>query len=157
MTTPLPAARPSAFSTTGKPNSPARHGIERLVERLAGAETRRRHAVARHERLRERLARFQAGRSGGRAEQQPPVGRESIGDAQAQRQLRTDHGEVDLLTLGERERGVGIGWIDRDDAREPGDAGVPGRGHDFADVAIGGKPGDQRVLARAAAENKNSH
>ena len=53
---------------------------------------------------------------------------------------------------------VGIGEIDRRRSRASArDSGVPGRAHDLADVAIGGKPGDQRVLARAAAENQNSH
>ena len=122
------------------------------------AKARGRHAVARHERLRERLARLEPRRGRGRTEQQPAVGREAIGDAEAQRQLGADDGEVDLLALGERERGrrdrsrsTGSG------AREPGDSGIAGRGDDLADVALGGQPGDQRVLARAAADNENSH
>ena len=83
---------------------------------------------------------------------------ESIGDAEAQRQLRTDDGEVDLLALGERERarrdremstGNGPG--------ERGDAGIARGADELADVAIGGEPGDERVLARAAADDENSH
>ena len=35
--------------------------------------------------------------------------------------------------------------------------GLPGAHDDLADVAIGGETRDQRVLARAAAENENSH
>ena len=113
--------------------------------------------MPRHECLREGLAGFQPGRSGRRSEEQPAVGRESIRDPQAQRELRTDDGQVDLLAIRERKRGVGIGWIDRHDAGEPGNSGVPGRGDDFTDVPIGGQPGDQRVFARAAAEDENSH
>ena len=104
ITTPLPAARPSAFSTTGKPKSPDRTDAQRVVERLAGAKARGRHAVARHERLRERLARFEPRRGRRRTEEQPACRREAIGDAEAQRQLGPDDGEVDLLAIGERER-----------------------------------------------------
>ena len=35
--------------------------------------------------------------------------------------------------------------------------GLPGAHDELADVAIGEQPGDQRVLARAAAEDENSH
>ena len=38
-----------------------------------------------------------------------------------------------------------------------GNPGIPRGAHQLADVAVGGKPGDQRVLARAAAEDQNSH
>ena len=134
------------------------HRRERLVERLARAEARRRHVVPRHERLRECLARFEPRGRGGRSEEQPAFGRESIGDAEAQRQLGTDDGEVDLLAIGERQSAR----RDRRDRRTPMRAsraipGISGRGDDLADVAIGGETGDQRVLARAAAENENSH
>ena len=35
--------------------------------------------------------------------------------------------------------------------------GFPGAADQFADVPIDGQPGHQRVLARAAAEDENSH
>ena len=38
-----------------------------------------------------------------------------------------------------------------------GDSGVAGRADDVGHAGFGGKPGDQRVLARAAADDKNSH
>ena len=43
---------------------------------------------------------------------EPAVRGEAIGDAEAQRQFRTDDGEVDLLAVGERSSGVGVGEID---------------------------------------------
>ena len=52
---------------------------------------------------------------------------------------------------------VRIGEIDGSGARERARSRVPGRADDLADVAIGGEPRDERVLARAAAENQNSH
>ena len=64
ITTPLPAASPSALSTTGKPKSPDRT-TPAPRRAIARPETRRRHTVALHERFRERLARFEPrGRSG---------------------------------------------------------------------------------------------
>ena len=61
----------------------------------------------------------------GRPEQQPAVGGEAIGDAEAQRQLGADDGEVDLLALGEREQRR-RGRRGRRDACAPG-----GRCRDF--------------------------
>jgi len=54
---------------------------------LARHETRRRYVVARHERLRERLARLEPGGGGRRAKQQAPLSRKVIGDAEAERHL----------------------------------------------------------------------
>ena len=84
--------------------------------------------VPRHERLRERLARFEACGGRGRTEEQPSVCREAIGDAKAQRQLGTDDGEVDLFAIGERERPPStIVEIDRDAcARARAIPGFPG-------------------------------
>ena len=114
--------------------------------------------MARHERFRERLARFEPRGRGGRSEEQPAVVGEAIGDAEAQRQLGADDGEVDLLAFGERSerrrgRSESIGTV----RARRGDPGISGRADDVADVAVARQPGDQRVLARAAADDQNSH
>ena len=84
-------------------------------------------------------------------------GGESIGNAQTQRELRPDNGEVDLFSFSERPRGFRVGQVDRHGAGKLGHTRVSGGGDDLADVAFRGQPGDQCVLARAAAENENSH
>ena len=95
--------------------------IERVVERLADTEARGRDAVTRHERLCERLARFEARGRGHRAEQQAAVVGEAIGNAQTQRELGSDDGEVDLFAFSERARGFRIGQVDRHGAGQLGD------------------------------------
>ena len=63
-----------------------------------------------------------------------------------------------VLALGQRERGRRR--RSRSTATVAASRAIPGfpaRDHDLGDVALGGKPGDQRVLARAAADDENSH
>ena len=125
---------------------------------VAGAEARGRHAVPRHERLRERLARSRAARP-------PAVGPNSSRPAAAKRSatptLSGSSGPTTVRSICSRSASAssasGRRDVDGDGAGQGGDARVPGRGHNLGDVAIGGQPGDQRVLARAAAENENSH
>ena len=47
--------------------------------------------------------------------------------------------------------------VGRNGSGEARDAGIPGRADELADVAVGGESGDERVLARAAADDENSH
>ena len=93
-----------------------------------------------------------------RTEQQPAVGGESIGDAEARaaasgpttvRSICSRSASASSASRSARSIGDGRG--------ERGDPGISGRADDVADVAIGGQPGDQRVLARAAADDENSH
>jgi hypothetical protein len=84
-------------------------------------------------------------------------GCEPIDDSGAQRQLGPDYGEIDGFSIDQRQQAVEIRWIDRAHARKPGDAGIAGGAQQLADVAIARKPGDQRVLARAAADDENPH
>jgi hypothetical protein len=90
-------------------------------------------------------------------EQQPAIVVEQIGEPEAQRQFGTDDGEVDLLAFGERADGVEVGEVDRKSAGQLGNTWISWCGDDFAHIALGGEAGDQRVLARAAAEDQNSH
>src|SRR5439155_5062393 len=130
---------------------------ERGVRRLARAEARGRHRVARHERFRERLARLEARRRGARPEEQPAVARKAIGDAEAQRQLRADEREIDLLAFGQRGERGDVADIDRRRARETRNSGGARRGQALAGIAGGGKPRNERGLARAAADGENPH
>ena len=99
ITTPLPAARPSAFNTTGIAELARRDRVERRVRGIADAEARRRHAVPRHEVLRERLARFERRGGLGRTDDRAPRGREQVDDAEAERQLGSDDGEIHRFAL----------------------------------------------------------
>jgi hypothetical protein len=107
--------------------------------------------------FREGLAGFQLCRSSGWSEQQSAVVRETIGDSQAEREFRSDDGEIDLFAFSERAGGLGIGQVDRHGAGQPGDAGISRRSQDVAAISLRCQPGDECVLARAAAEDQNSH
>src|SRR5262249_10153726 len=103
------------------------------------------------------VARVEAGGSSRRAEQQPALGSKPIGDPETQRELRSDDGEIDLLAIGERDHGVDVRGIDWNRARKATNSGIARGGDELADVAVAGQAGHERVLARAATENKNSH
>jgi hypothetical protein len=66
-------------------------------------------------------------------------------------------GEIDLLAVSESQGGVRVGEIDGRRAGELGNTGIPGRDQKFTDITFGSQPGDERVLARTAAENEKSH
>ena len=86
-----------------------------------------------------------------------PSRRKPIGDAEAQRQLRSDDGEVDLLARGKLQETRGVGKVSVHGAAERRHAGISGSADDLAPLALGKQAGSQRVLARTAAENQNSH
>ena len=133
------------------------HRRERLVDRIARAKARRRHAVTGHEGFRERLARFETCGGGGRPEKQPAFRREPIGDPATEGQFGTDDGQVDLLAIRQRQDAVQVARIDGNGPGETCDARVPGNDQELADIAISVEPGDERMLAPAAADYENSH
>ena len=115
-----------------------------------------RHAVPGHERLGEGLAGFEACRRGRRAEQKPSVGREPVGDADAERELRPDDRQVDSFPrrkLGNCRR---IGQADGMDGRNLGNPRIS-RGTEHRHAGIGSQAGDQRVLTPTATKYQNSH
>ena len=80
-----------------------------------------------------------------------------VDDAGAQRRLRPDHDEIDLVRLAERDHRRVVGDVERHAFRLLRDAGVARR----ADQPVGERarrhlPG-QRVLAPAGAEEKDVH
>ncbi len=133
--------RPAEFAGPGD--------AERFVGGCARAEPGGRHAVTRHERLRERLARLEGGGGPCRSEDGAPSGGKPVGDAEAERQLGPDDGEVDALAFGEAQEGVRIGEVGREGAGEARDAGIAGSGDHLADAWVAGQAGDQGVLAGA--------
>jgi hypothetical protein len=104
-----------------------------------------------------RLARLETRGRGRGPEQQAAILDEPIGDPKTQRKFRPDDREIDLLSLGQRAGPLGIRQIDAGGTGQPGDTGISGRRDNLTAVAFRGEPGDQCVLARAAAEDKNSH
>ena len=128
ITTPLPAARPSAFSTTGKPNSPDRDASPALPSTSSQVEPRGRHAMPRHEGLRERLARLEARGRRGRAEQR--AGRARRND----RRRPGSSGSSGPTTVrstcsrsASSSSSSGRDEIDRNESREAAMPGLPGR------------------------------
>ena len=130
---------------------------ERFVEGLARLKTRGRDGVACHEGFRKRLAGLEPGGGGGRPEQQSTFRGKAIGHAEAEGELRSDDGEVDVFAVRQVGDGVEVGEVDGKGARKTGDAGITRGADQFADVAVGCETGDEGVLARAATKNKNSH
>ena len=113
--------------------------------------------MARHERFCKRLARLEASGGRGRSEQQPAIIDETVGDSEAQRNFGSDDGEIDLLVLGERPGRFRVREINSRGPSQSADSRISRRGNNFPAVTFRGEPRDQCVLARAAAEDQNSH
>jgi hypothetical protein len=131
--------------------------LHRGVGGLANLSARCGDPVAGHERLRERLARFERGRRLRRAEDQPPVFMKPIDDTATERQLGTDDREVDRFARGECDERVGIRGVGTHDPCERRDARVAWRAHDLGDGALTREAPDQRMFAPAAADDQDLH
>jgi hypothetical protein len=70
---------------------------------------------------------------------------------------RSDNGEIDRLAIGDVDKRVQVGNVRPERTREARNARVPWHAQDVAGVAVGGKPRDERVLTRAAADDENPH
>ena len=79
-----------------------------------------------------------------------------VGDASAERQFRTDDGEVDLLPTRDRLDGMRIGRIDRNTACQAADSGVSRRADDLGHVAFGRQFPNQGVFAPPVSDDQNS-
>ena len=114
--TPLPAARPSVFTTQGgaRVRRKARPGLDLGEGAVAGGG----HAGGRQQLLHVRLGALDLGAVGPRAEHQLALGAQPVGQPVHQRGLRPDHEQVGLELLG---RG----------GHRPGDARVPRGDHDL--------------------------
>ena len=113
--------------------------------------------MTRHERLRKRLARLEPRRRGGRTKQQSALRRKPIGDAETQRNLGPDDGDIDLFARRKIQQRVDVAHVGRNRPRKPRNSRIPRRDDELADIAVGGQPRRQRMLTRAAADDENSH
>jgi len=104
-----------------------------------------------------RFARFEARRGRSRTEEQPSVVREAIGESKAQRKLGADDGQVDSFGSGEFGDCRQVREIDREGARHARNSWVTGRRNKRLGFRVRSEPRDQRVFARTAAQNQNSH
>jgi hypothetical protein len=78
----------------------------RICHIVDHTESRGGHVVSRHERFSKRLARLEASGRRRWSEDQSAAFGEPICHSQAQRDFRSDHREIDLLLLGERDEFV---------------------------------------------------
>ena len=129
----------------------------RAVARL---EPRGRHVVPRHERLREGLARFEAG---GAPRWDRRGARPSAANRSATPRLSGSSGPTTVKSTCSRRAEVQAGHPDstrstgKSRARAAAMPGLPGAQRTVDGPGSGAEPGDERVLARAAADDENSH
>ena len=135
-------------------------GANRLERGLGGgadAVARGRHVVPLHEILGERLARLELRRALRGTEHPPALGLESIGQPVAERRFRADDRQIDLRTLDEPNHRLGVQYVDWFGGNGARDAGVARRANHVADAGFIGELPGQGVLARAGAQNTDSH
>jgi hypothetical protein len=106
-----------------------------------------------HEVLREGLAPFEPGGGLCGPKEESALGRETIGNAKAQRYLRSNYCEVGALACRKDEQTRRIREVSFYGAGKSRHPGIPGRADDLDWVALGGQPSSQRVLARTAADH----
>src|SRR3989454_586611 len=99
----------------------------------------------------------QARGGGRRAEGAEAGGGEAVDQAQGQRQLGADDGEIDVALPGEAQEPLHVVGGDRHALRLLGDAGVAGRAVERADAGALPELPHERVLAPAAADDEDTH
>ena len=147
MTTPLPAARPSALTTIGAP-CVAHVGLarRRVAEAAIGGGG---DAVLGAEILGEALGAFELRRRRDRAEHLDAGACEIVGEPGHQRRLRPDHHEVDAVVLAEAGDRRMVGDVERHALGERRDPGIARRAIELREQrALLELPG-QRMLAAA--------
>ena len=154
MMTPLPAARPSALTTTGREKRGSSSATSSRSVQAACAAVGM--SCRRIKSLGEGLRGFKhrGGLCG--AENAQTVGLEAIGEAEGKRDFRADDDQGGALGQGERNDGVRIRDRNGDAAAEVGDAGVAGKAEEV-DVGGAAKGPGKGVLAAAAADQEDLH
>ena len=156
-TTPLPAARPSFFTTYGGPNSSQRRGD------LGGRWCRRETARSAHRRramtsLANAFEPSSCGGRRGRAEAGDALGPHRVGDPGDQRRLRADHDQVGADLDGQRGDRVGVDRVDRRAARRPRRCpGCPAPRSASTPGEVGGEADGQGMLTPAGTDQKYAH
>ena len=156
-TTPLPAARPSALTTTAP-------GWASMKASAAATSSNTPNAAvgtpaSRISRFAYAFEPFDLRRGARRAEERQPGGAHRVAQPGGQRHLRSTHDQIGALGDRRRDQLAGRVRADRNagDLRLAGDAGVAGRGDDlFAQRALPQLPGE-RVLPSARANEKDAH
>src|SRR5205807_1645639 len=92
-----------------------------------------------------------------RAEDAQPLLLEGVDDAGGQGVLRADHGQADLIFLGEADELVELVSVDRDVLAVGGGAGVARGAVDLLDARRLRQLPDQGVLAPALADDQHLH
>ncbi len=128
MITPFPAASPSALTTIDAAPPDTAYEISRRFELGEYAEARRRHSALFEQALGERLAALEPRACGIGPEGAKPSPLESVDEAESERQLGSDHRQVDRVLRGE--------------STDPLDV-VPRRGARSASSAMPALPGAQ--------------
>ena len=153
--TPLPPARPSAFSTTGNPKS--------LIARRASSAVAQTRAWAvgilwrAEELLREHLRRLDLCREPRRAENRQIPLRELVHDSERERKLRPDHRQVELELLGEIRDLDDVARRDRQAVGDLRDSGIARRAIDLAHRRTAPQAGAERMLAPSRADDQDFH
>ncbi len=153
--TPLPAARPSALTTTGAPN--AATAASASSARGADPSPGGRHAVAVHERLGVRLAGLETCRGLRRSEDGRAHGAQGVGHPGGQRLLGADDGQVDGLGLDEGRDCRRIEDVERHVARAGCRPGVAGGADHLADAGLLLEFPGKGMLTPPAAEDQDLH
>src|SRR2546430_8325190 len=113
--------------------------------------------MVRHETRGERLRALDRGGRRDRTERREARFDEPIGEPGDERRLRSHHGQVDPLALGERDEPVERVGGERNARGVARDTRIAGRGEEPLDAwALGDFPG-QRVLPAAAADDEDPH
>jgi len=154
MTTPLPAARPSALTTNGAVLAEGGLGRGRLVE---DAVAGRGQAVTVGERLGEGLGRLQLAGGRARPEAGEPGFRQGVGEPGRNGVLGTDHHQVGRDLLGEGDEARNVGRAHRADLAEDRHTGVARRADQRGEQGGLGDLPRQRVLAPAGTHKQNLH
>ena len=113
--------------------------------------------MPRHEVFRKGLAGLQACGGGRWSKKRQPCRCEAIGNSQAERQLRADDRQVDSLASGQRQQAVDVGSADRFRAHKLPNTRISRGANEIRGAFVAGKPCNERVLARPAADDENSH
>ena len=116
-----------------------------------------RHARGIHDPLRERLRTLELSGGPAGAEHRDASFTQHVGDTRDQRCFGADDDEVDaVLVRVSRDRGA-VELVEVDQGGVLSDAGVAGRGEDLVIGLFGPQGEDDRVLARARAEDEDLH
>ncbi len=133
------------------------YGFVSLLRRFGDAVASRRHAGQRHQVLGKRLARFEARRVSGGAEEHETFGGERVGQATFEGRFGSDHRERDVLAARELHEAVDVGGGHGKAPDIAGDSGVPRGAEDLGHAGFPTEFPDERVLPGAGSDHQDFH